>query len=83
MKRYKEAKKTNAAGVKGLLIKFGNDCYFRVYGSDGDFKDYAIAHHDLAVTIDEKELATFYDVESKDYDGILDYSPEVYGGPWE
>jgi len=76
----KVAEVESAAGVKGVLCKtFGkdgrsNNFFFRVYGSDGNFVDYDIYHDDLSVTIDAKELASFYTIGE---DKFLDHSPSV------
>lgn len=67
-----------AAAVSGVLCRSasGDGYFFRVYGADGSFTDYALRHDDLVVTIAPDALATFYRVGD---DHLLDHSPEVLG----
>ena len=66
-----------AAGIAGVLIKAAGDgLAFRVYQEDGIFTDYEIRHDELALTIAEDELATFYKIGDR---FILDHSPQVLG----
>jgi hypothetical protein len=73
----------SAAGAKGILIRSFEDdkpMYgFRIYNDDGTFDDYKLSHCDLAVRIDEDELASFY--EDENGDKYLDETPETMG--WE
>lgn len=68
----------SAAGVSGVLCRSAVDgaWFFRVYGEDGAFTDYALRHDELAVTIGKDELASFYLLGNQ---GILDHSPAVLG----
>jgi hypothetical protein len=62
----------SADGVKGHLIYTGGGNYcFRVYSSPGEFVDYAIAHNDLCIQIQDDD-AYFYDE-------LLDHSPQTLG----
>jgi hypothetical protein len=72
------AEEVSAAGVRGILCRCAVDgsYFFRVYGPDHTFVDYALRHDDLEVTISEDELASFYRIGE---DNILDYSPRVLG----
>ncbi len=66
-----------AAGISGVLIKDTDGGFvFRVYQEDGIFTDYDIRHDELAVTIAEDELATFYKIGDR---SVLDHSPQVLG----
>lgn len=66
-----------AASVSGVLIRdAGGNFVFRVYGEEGEFTDYDIRHNELAVTIAEDELATFYQLDDR---LVLDHSPQVLG----
>ena len=71
----------SAAGAKGILIRSfenGKIIYaFRIYHDDGTFDDYKLLHCDLSVTIDEGELASFY--EDENGDKYLDEMPETMG----
>ncbi len=77
----KVLRETSANGVKGMLLRTDSPekFFFRVYHGDGTFDDYQILHDDLAVTIDEDALASFY--ENENGDKFLDHSPNVFG--WE
>lgn len=59
-----------------LLRSFDGTYFFRVYHGEGQFVDYELCHSDLAVTISEDALASFYKVGDTN---ILDHSPEVLG----
>lgn len=74
--RKKPCSVEDASGVKGMLLRSGSTYFFRIYETDGSFRDYDLAHDDLAVTIDDGALASFYRG-----DGIntLDHSPRVFG----
>ena len=76
VKLNKNLENQSANGVRGcLLFDVTGKAFFRVYDKDHNFKDYEIFHHDLFVTIDDKD-AFFY--ESKDR-RILDHSPKTLG----
>jgi len=62
----------SADKIKGILINSCGKFLFRVYGKNGEFKDYDIAHNDLSITINDSD-AYFYDDEK------LDHSPETLG----
>lgn len=62
---------TNANGTKGFLINVLGKIMFRVYDENHNFKDYNIFHHDLEVTITDRDAA-FYEDGQKLY---LDYAP--------
>lgn len=65
-----------ANGVRGHIIKsFDGEHYFRIYSSDHNFEDYALAHSDLTVVIDDPD-AFFYDDE---YSARLDHAPATLG----
>lgn len=67
---------TDASGVDGVIIRSGSSYFFRVYDQDHGFTDYAIHHDDLAVSIKEDALASFYSDGDKHW---LDHSPSVLG----
>jgi len=65
-----------ANGTRGQIIKsFDGEYYFRVYSSDHNFEDYALAHSDLTVVIDDLD-ASFYDDE---FNARLDHAPQTLG----
>jgi hypothetical protein len=67
----------SANGTRGHLIKsFDGTYYFRIYNSDYSFEDYALAHSDLTVVIDDED-ASFYDGE---FSARLDHAPQTLGG---
>ena len=68
----------SANGVNGMLCRSAVDggYFFRVYTADHTFTDYALMHDDLAVTISNDALASFYRVGEEH---ILDHSPAVLG----
>lgn len=76
-------KEQSAAGAKGILIRSFEDdktVYFlRIYHNNETFDDYKLLHCDLSVTIDEDELASFY--EDENGDKYLDETPETMN--WE
>ncbi len=68
----------SADGVTGFLCRSAVDgsSFFRVYGEDGSFTDYALRHEDLRVTIASDAMASFYVVGNEH---VLDHSPPVLG----
>jgi hypothetical protein len=65
-----------ANGTRGQIIKsFDGVYYFRVYSSEHNFEDYALAHSDLTVVIDDED-AFFYDGE---FSAHLDHAPRTLG----
>ncbi len=76
-------KEQNAAGTKGVLCRSFEDAktlyFFRVYRDKETFDDYKLLHCDLSVTINENELASFY--EDENGDKYLDETPETMN--WE
>jgi len=72
----KIVKVRDASGVDGVIIRSGSTYFFRVYNQDQGFTDYELQHDDLAVTINEDALASFYSDGEKDW---LDHSPSVFG----
>lgn len=73
----KPVKTEKAEGVKGILIREAGDYKFRVYDEEYNFIDYDIRHDDLAITIDQDALASFYVIDEET--AILDHSPSVLG----
>lgn len=72
--KYKNADQTTGILIRGLE---GDSWYFRIYGKNGDFKDFDIRHHDIRVKILDKS-AEF--IESEDGEEFyLDYSRDVLG----
>ena len=67
---------TDAAGVDGVIIRSGSSYFFRVYDKEHGFTDYALHHDDLAVSIKEEALASFYSDGEKCW---VDHSPSVLG----
>jgi len=66
----------SANGTRGQIIKsFDGEYYFRVYSSEHNFEDYALAHSDLTVVIDDED-ASFYDGE---FSSRLDHAPGTLG----
>ena len=67
----------SASGVKGILCRrFDGEYFLRVAQEGGDFKDYALRHSDLPITIDADAEAAFYE------DGVslaLDHAPNTLG----
>ncbi len=76
-------KEQSAARAKGILIRSFEDgkavYFFRIYHDRETFDDYKLLHCDLSVTIDENELASFYEDEKGDK--YLDETPATMG--WE
>jgi hypothetical protein len=74
--RCQEIKTAN--GTVGFICRSAVDGshFFRVYGVDGSFVDYAILHDDLEVTISTDAMASFYRIGGEHF---LDHSPEVLG----
>lgn len=72
----KIAATTNAAGVDGVLIRSGESFSFRVYDREHGFTDYELRHDDLAVSIKDDELASFYSLGNRNW---IDHSPSVLG----
>lgn len=68
---------TPADGVTGILCRcaVSGRVFFRVYDDNHNFVDYAIAHSDLRITIQDTDAA-FYEMESGMY---LDHAPETLG----
>ena len=70
-----------ADGVTGFLCKSAaadGRFFFRVYGEDHAFTDYALRHDDLRVTIASDAMASFYEIGDEH---VLDHSPQVLGLP--
>ena len=67
-----------AEGITGSLCRSAVDgsTFFRAYGEDGSFTDYALRHDDLRVTIASDAMASFYHVGDEP---VLDHSPQVLG----
>lgn len=67
-----------ADGVSGVLCRNAVDgrTFFRVYGTEGAFTDYAVHHEELSVTIAPGAMASFYMIRG---DPVLDHSPQVLG----
>jgi len=72
-----------AASVTGILLRSydGGHSVFRVKQEDGTRKDYYVRHDDLTVTVDEWELAAFYECE--DGENYLDHPPSVLGRKYQ
>lgn len=65
-----------ARGTRGFLLRSLDDEYFfRIYGADGSFHDYALWHSDLEIEIIDEE-ATFYEDDERPR---LDHSPKTLG----
>jgi hypothetical protein len=71
----------SANGVTGFILYSGDGrSFFRVYGENLTFKDYALLHSDLEVTITDPD-AFFYEGEHTDRMNCLDHSPATLGFP--
>jgi len=65
-----------ARGTRGFLLRSVDGTYFfRIYGADRSFRDYALQHSDLEIEIVDDE-ATFYE---DDEHPKLDHSPQTLG----
>lgn len=69
-------KALSADGQEGMLIYTGEDYYFRVYNSVGDWDDYRICHSDLNIVIKDQDAYFFTDSDGEKW---LDHSPETLG----
>lgn len=67
---------SDAAGVTGVLIRSGGSVLLRVYEAGDQFTDYDILHDDLAVTIGNDAMASFYSDGDR---SAIDHSPAVLG----
>ena len=69
----------NANKQKGIILRSLGDgpSLFRIYDSRGNFKDYEITHHDLAVQILDDSAEFLESVDKKKF--FLDYSRKVLG----
>lgn len=74
-----QLKYRNANKQKGIILRSLDDgpSLFRIYDSRGNFKDYEIIHHDLAVQILD-DSAEFLELANKKK-LYLDYSRKVLG----
>ena len=64
---------------KGIILRSldGGPSLFRIYDSRGNFKDYEIIHHDLAVQILDDTAEFLESADKKKF--YLDYSRKILG----
>lgn len=69
----------NANKQKGIILRSldGGSRLFRIYDARGNFKDYEVIHHNLAVQILDDSVEFLESADKKKF--YLDYSRKVLG----
>jgi hypothetical protein len=62
--------------LKGILCRdIDGGVFLRVYGADGSFRDYRIAHFDLEIEITDEDAYAYW----KQGEWVIDYGPKTLG----